>query len=47
MEYLAQLTNNYPILSIEDGMDESDWQGWAKLSAELGDKVQLVEMTYS
>jgi len=42
VEYLAQLTNNYPILSIEDGMDESDWQGWAKLSAELGDKVQLV-----
>ena len=42
VEYLEQLTNNYPILSIEDGMDESDWQGWAKLSAKIGDKVQLV-----
>ena len=42
VEYLGQLINNYPILSIEDGMDESDWQGWAKLSAKIGDKVQLV-----
>ena len=32
----------YPLVSIEDGMDESDWQGWKKLSASLGDKVQLV-----
>jgi enolase len=41
-DYLQSLSENYPILSIEDGMDESDWEGWAKLSAQLGDKVQLV-----
>ena len=41
-EYLAQLCDNYPILSIEDAMDEGDWDGWAKLSARLGDKIQLV-----
>ncbi|MFM1895562.1 MAG: hypothetical protein RLZZ385_636 [Pseudomonadota bacterium] len=40
--YLAKLVDTYPILSIEDGMDESDWEGWAKLTARLGDKVQLV-----
>lgn len=40
--YLQNLSENYPILSIEDGMDESDWEGWAKLSALIGDKVQLV-----
>jgi len=40
--YLQQLSEQYPILSIEDGMDESDWDGWAKLSAQIGDKVQLV-----
>ena len=40
--YLQNLTENYPILSIEDGMDENDWVGWAKLSAQIGDKVQLV-----
>lgn len=41
-DYLQGLSDNYPILSIEDGMDESDWEGWAKLSAQIGDKVQLV-----
>ena len=41
-DYLENLTSAYPILSIEDGMDESDWEGWAKLSAQIGDKVQLV-----
>ena len=41
-DYLQGLSENYPILSIEDGMDESDWAGWAKLSAQIGDKVQLV-----
>ena len=40
--YLADLTDRYPILSIEDGMDESDWDGWALLTAELGNKIQLV-----
>lgn len=41
-DYLQNLSEQYPILSIEDGMDESDWEGWAKLSAQVGDKVQLV-----
>ena len=41
-DYLAGLSRQYPILSIEDGMDESDWDGWAQLSAKIGDKVQLV-----
>jgi len=41
-DYLQGLAENYPILSIEDGMDEGDWEGWAKLSAQIGDKVQLV-----
>lgn len=40
--YLEQLCKDYPILSIEDGMDESDWEGWAKLSAQIGDNIQLV-----
>lgn len=41
-DYLQGLARQYPILSIEDGMDESDWEGWAQLSAKIGDKVQLV-----
>ncbi|MFT4749463.1 MAG: enolase [Pseudohongiellaceae bacterium] len=41
-DYLQNLSEQYPILSIEDGMDESDWDGWAKLTAQIGDKVQLV-----
>ncbi len=41
-EYLAQLCARYPIISIEDGMDENDWAGWATLTASLGEKVQLV-----
>lgn len=41
-DYLAQLSENYPIVSIEDGMDESDWDGWAALTNKIGDKVQLV-----
>ncbi|WP_286236836.1 phosphopyruvate hydratase [Neptuniibacter halophilus] len=41
-DYLANLTENYPIVSIEDGMDESDWDGWASLTRKIGDKVQLV-----
>lgn len=40
--YLADLSRDYPILSIEDGMAEDDWDGWAMLTRELGDKVQLV-----
>ena len=41
-DYLAGLAANYPILSIEDGMDESDWDGWKLLTDRLGDRVQLV-----
>ncbi|MDT0556847.1 phosphopyruvate hydratase [Patiriisocius hiemis] len=41
-EYLAELTKNYPIISIEDGMDENDWEGWKYLTELVGDKVQLV-----
>lgn len=41
-DYLAGLAERYPIISIEDGMDESDWVGWATLTTKLGDKVQLV-----
>ena len=38
----AELCDRYPIISIEDGMAEDDWDGWAALTAELGDRVQLV-----
>ena len=41
-DYLASLTRQYPIISIEDGLDESDWDGWAYLTKLIGDKVQLV-----
>ncbi len=41
-DYLAKLTQQYPIISIEDGLDESDWDGWAYLTQQLGDKIQLV-----
>ncbi|AFL84341.1 phosphopyruvate hydratase [Belliella baltica DSM 15883] len=40
--YLAELTEKYPIDSIEDGFAEEDWQGWSMLTAKIGDKVQLV-----
>lgn len=42
VELYAAWTEKYPIISIEDGLDENDWEGWKKLTAELGDKVQLV-----
>ena len=41
-EYLASLAEKYPIISIEDGMDENDWDGWKALSEKIGEKVQLV-----
>ncbi len=41
-DYLANLSSKYPIISIEDGLDESDWDGWAYLTKKLGDKIQLV-----
>ena len=41
-DYLAELADKYPIISIEDGMDESDWDSWAILTKKIGHKVQLV-----
>jgi len=41
-QYLADLSEKYPIISIEDGMDENDWDGWKALTEKVGDKVQLV-----
>ena len=41
-EYLAELSKKYPIVSIEDGMDENDWEGWKYLTELIGDSVQLV-----
>ena len=40
--FYAELTSRYPIVSLEDGIDENDWDGWAQLTAALGDRVQLV-----
>ena len=42
VDYLAELAAKYPIISIEDGMDENDWDGWKLLTEKVGDKVQLV-----
>ncbi len=41
-DYLAELVNNYPIDSIEDGMDQDDWDGWRLLTEKLGERCQLV-----
>lgn len=42
IEYYADLVANYPIVSIEDGLDEQDWDGWKRLTQRLGHKIQLV-----
>ena len=42
VDYLEELVNKYPIISIEDGMDENDWDGWKVLTDRIGDRVQLV-----
>ncbi len=42
VDYYADLSDEYPILSLEDGLDEGDWDGWAKLTEKLGSKLQLV-----
>ena len=42
IEYYVNLCNQYPIISIEDGLDENDWTGWRLLYTSLGEKVQLV-----
>ena len=41
-DYLADLAGSHPIISIEDGLDESDWDGWKLLTDKIGDKIQLV-----
>lgn len=41
-DYLAELSDKYPIVSIEDGLDESDWDGWSYLTQKVGERVQLV-----
>ena len=42
VDYLEELIGKYPIITIEDGMDENDWDGWKQLTDRIGDKVQLV-----
>lgn len=42
MDYYANLVSKYPIITIEDGLDENDWDGWKLLSEKLGKKIQLV-----
>jgi len=42
IQYYADLVANYPILSIEDGLDENDWEGWGRLYQTLGDRIQIV-----
>ena len=42
MDYYAELCSTFPIISIEDGCAENDWDGWKKLTEQLGEKVQLV-----
>ena len=42
IDYLVQLTEKYPIISIEDGLAEEDWKSWKILSSKIGEKVQLV-----
>jgi enolase len=42
INYYAKLAETYPIVSIEDPLDEEDWAGWAAMTAQLGDKVQIV-----
>lgn len=40
--YYKEMTDKYPVISIEDGLFEDDWEGWVKLTEELGDRIQLV-----
>jgi enolase 1/2/3 len=42
VDYWVKMVENYPIVSIEDGLDEDDWDGWAKMNQKLGDKIQIV-----
>ena len=42
VKFYQDLCSKYPIISIEDGLDENDWEGWKYLTEKLGDKIQLV-----
>ena len=42
IDYISNLVEKYPIISVEDGLDEEDWEGWRKLTERLGDRIQLV-----
>ncbi len=42
VDYLAELVDEFPLVSVEDGMDEADWEGWVELTKRVGDRVQLV-----
>ena len=42
IKYYKNLIKNYPIISIEDGLDENDWEGWNAMTEEIGNKCQLV-----
>ena len=42
IDFYCRMADKYPIISLEDGLDENDWEGWAKLTAKLGKKIQLV-----
>ena len=42
INYLSDLVKKYPIISIEDGLDQSDWNGWKKLNLEIGNNIQIV-----
>ena len=42
VDFYAELIDKYPIISLEDGLDEDDWEGWAQLTERLGDRLQIV-----
>ena len=44
IQYLVDLTNKYPIISIEDPVDENDWEGFRKITEKLGDKIQGIQL---
>ena len=46
VDFWAELVEKYPIISLEDGLDEEDWEGWKLLTERIGDKVQLVGTTF-
>ena len=46
IDYIEELCNKYPIISVEDGLAEEDWEAWEELTKRLGNKIQLLEMIY-